>query len=69
VVHICNFSYSASRGRRITVQGWPRQKHETLSEKQIKIKRTRNMTQMIDCSLSKPKPLSSIPSMAKKKKK
>jgi hypothetical protein len=27
------------------------------------------MTQMIDCSLSKPKPLSSIPSMAKKKKK
>jgi hypothetical protein len=33
-----NSSYSRSRSRRIIFQGWPRQKCETLSEKQTKEK-------------------------------
>jgi hypothetical protein len=40
-VQACNPSYSGSQGRRIMVQvpSHPGQKHETLSEKQIKVKR------------------------------
>jgi Rps23 Pro-64 3,4-dihydroxylase Tpa1-like proline 4-hydroxylase len=32
VVHVYNPSYSRSGSRRVTVQGWFRQKHETLSK-------------------------------------
>jgi hypothetical protein len=31
--HICDPSYSGSGGRRISVRGLPRQRHEILSEK------------------------------------
>jgi hypothetical protein len=36
VVRVCNPSHSEVGGRRIMVPGWPRKKHETLSEKQTK---------------------------------
>jgi hypothetical protein len=29
----CGLNYSGGRGRRNKVQGWPKEKHETLSEK------------------------------------
>jgi hypothetical protein len=41
VMHTCNPRYPGGGGRRITVPGRPRQKHETLSEKQTK--RTRSV--------------------------
>jgi hypothetical protein len=46
-VHACGPSYSRSRGARITVQYWPRQKCETLCEKQAK--RTEDMAEVIEC--------------------
>jgi hypothetical protein len=57
VVHICNPNYS-DRKRRIEVQGWPMQKHETLFGKQTKSKRTRDMTQVARGLTSKSKVLS-----------
>jgi hypothetical protein len=37
MIHNCNPSYMGGRGRRIAVRGWPRQKHENLPEKEIKV--------------------------------
>jgi hypothetical protein len=39
---IVNPSYAEGTGRRITVQGWPRQKHETLSPKKKQSKKGLN---------------------------
>jgi hypothetical protein len=38
VGHAYNLSYLGGRGRRTEVQDWPRQRHGTLSKKQIKAK-------------------------------
>jgi hypothetical protein len=43
-----NPSYLGSGGRRISVQSWLRQKHETPSEKRTKSKRTGGMTQVVE---------------------
>jgi hypothetical protein len=40
VEHACNPSYAEGKGKRITIQSWPRQKYENLSEKQTKSKKT-----------------------------
>jgi hypothetical protein len=65
----CNSSYSRGRSSRIEVGDQTGQKHETLSEKQIKNKRTRTRSLATVLS-SELKPLSSIlVSRGKKKKK
>jgi hypothetical protein len=46
VAQACNPSYSGDRGRKLTVRVQPRQKHETLSGKNTKGKRTGGMTQV-----------------------
>jgi hypothetical protein len=48
IVHVCNPSYSGGRGRRILVPGQPRQKHETLSEKQTKARKAGVMARAIE---------------------
>jgi hypothetical protein len=48
MVHICNPSYLESVGRNITVQGWPAQKLEMLSEKQTKSTRNEHVIQMVE---------------------
>jgi hypothetical protein len=58
VTHACN----PSRDKRIQIQGWPRQKCETLSEEWAKSKRTRSLAQVGERLPSKHKALSSIPS-------
>jgi hypothetical protein len=47
VVHTCNPSYLGDGGRRITLQGEPRQKCKTLAEKQTKAKRTDSLAQVV----------------------
>jgi hypothetical protein len=58
VLHACNPSFSGGRGRRIVVQWWPKQKQETLPEKQSK---------SLGCG-SSGRALSSIPVPPRKKK-
>jgi hypothetical protein len=41
VMQHCNLSYLEGRGRKIMVQGWPKQKHKALYEKQTKRKKKR----------------------------
>jgi hypothetical protein len=66
VVYACNPSYSGGRGR-IVVQGWPRQKCTTLSEKQTKNPKDLWFGSRVEC-LPNNHGLSSIPSTTKKKK-
>jgi hypothetical protein len=58
VVHICNLSYLGGRGRRLKVQGWPRQKYQTQSVKQTKSKKTGVMPQIVEYLPSKYEALS-----------
>jgi hypothetical protein len=67
VPHDCNYNYLGGVGRRIAVQGLPRQKYETLSEKQTKSKRVRGMTQVVELIPSKSKALGLIPIPSKTK--
>jgi hypothetical protein len=68
MVHTCNPSYSGDRDRRIRVQGWLRQKHKTLFEKQAKAKRDGGVFQVVKCLPNKWKALSLNPSGHQKKK-
>jgi hypothetical protein len=45
MAHACNPSYSRGGGRRIIIQGQPRQKLKTLYEKQTQTKRTAAMAE------------------------
>jgi hypothetical protein len=47
VVHACSPSYMGGACR-IVVLGYPRQKHETLSEKQVKAKRAEDMASVVE---------------------
>jgi hypothetical protein len=60
-MHPCDPSYSGARGRRITVRDWPRQKYETLSEKQTKATRMGGMAEVVKCLPSKLEAPSSSP--------
>jgi hypothetical protein len=51
VVHICNPSYSGSRGRRIAVSNWPGEKCETLPKKK-ETKRIGAVVQLLECCLA-----------------
>jgi hypothetical protein len=68
-VYSCHSSYSGSGGRRIAIEGWPRQKHEILSEEQTKTKGLQAWQELVESCPSKHKALNSIPSTVKKKKK
>jgi hypothetical protein len=63
VVHACNLSHSGCRGRVAVVQGRPRKKHESLSEKnKPKKQRTVSVAHMVERLLSKCTALTSISS-------
>jgi hypothetical protein len=62
VVHVCNLSYSGGGGRKSTVPGWPRQKCETLSERQKQ--KAGSMAEVVQGLLSKCAALISIPATA-----
>jgi hypothetical protein len=46
-MHAYNPSYLRGRGRRIVVCGWPRQKCQTLFEKQTKSPKTGSVAQVV----------------------
>jgi hypothetical protein len=46
LAHSSNPSCTGGRGRRIVVQGWPKKKCESLSEKQTKERRTWGVAQV-----------------------
>jgi hypothetical protein len=48
IVHACNPSFLGGRDRRIMIQGLPKEKHKTLSEKHTKRKRTGDMVQVVE---------------------
>jgi hypothetical protein len=48
IAHTYNSNYSAGRNTKFEVQGWPRQKHKTLSEKETKSKNKRGIAQMVE---------------------
>jgi hypothetical protein len=49
LVHVYNTSYIGGRGRRITVWGQPRQKHETSSEKKNKKLQAKGLGVWLEC--------------------
>jgi hypothetical protein len=61
MVHVGNPSYLRGRGRRIKVQGQPRQNHNTLSQKQTRARKTEGVAQVEECSISKQETPSSSP--------
>jgi hypothetical protein len=63
VAHVYSPSYSGGVGRRTIVQGWSRQKHETLPEKQTKAKRGGGVAQVAVHLPSKCRALSSNPTL------
>jgi hypothetical protein len=65
VVLACNPIYPEAPGRRMTVQGQPRQKQETLSEKWTKKQRSWCVAKVVECLPSKHKAVSLIPSTPK----
>jgi hypothetical protein len=53
VIHAGDHSYSGSRGRRIMVCDWLRQKCKTLCEKQTKSKKSEGMAEVVEYLPSK----------------
>jgi hypothetical protein len=69
VIHTCNPNYLEGISRRITVQGSPEQKYETLSEKYLKQKRAGGVAQVVELLHSMHKAMSSNPVLANRKTK